>query len=381
MSEDIEHYSDDPLGKRRRWGEAGAYPLLALLLPLLLLLDVAAFWFYRRSFPWETFSLQIWNYLGSEAFKIFTVSLILPLVLLALENNFKLAERLMQNQEERLKTEKQASRDQALRNRQDEEARCLEVISQTIKWWNDAYDCSAEIRYFTKPTGDRSAIEDSLKRLYHIVNAADEVLNNLYFTFRDLDPNIFYHLFRVFVLSSETVAVAIRRNDDWQEIEALQNCLGVILEGINQVAYQRIVSILRSSLELKRARSDRNEQEQKFREDEIGGYRSVLVEWANKLREREKRRNKLLCSIEGQKGEDLRTKVQSLECSIKKSPGSKLRERKEFKEMEDSFRAIPTKDRAAALSALYSPQYVEELADFLGFETFIRSRVGLQVND
>jgi hypothetical protein len=151
---------------------------------------------------------------------------------------------------ERDHMEEQARIDRDERKRQDDKTKRLEAISQTIKWWNDLYDLSAEIRYFTKPKADGPTIEDSLKGIFRIVNTREDVINKLHFTFPTLsldDVDLFREFFRIGVLSSDTGARCIRRkNMASQEIEVLQDCLEVILEGVKNIAHHELVIVLRS---------------------------------------------------------------------------------------------------------------------------------------
>ena len=72
---------------------------LYILLGLLLLLNVATFCIYREAHAAESLSMQIWNYVNSDAFKLLSASLILPIILFVLESKFKLAEAVSKNLE------------------------------------------------------------------------------------------------------------------------------------------------------------------------------------------------------------------------------------------------------------------------------------------
>ena len=71
--------------------------ILLILFGLLLLLNVAAFLIYREAHAAESLSLQLWNYINSDAFKLLSASLILPIILFVLESKFKLAETVSKN--------------------------------------------------------------------------------------------------------------------------------------------------------------------------------------------------------------------------------------------------------------------------------------------
>jgi hypothetical protein len=132
-----------------------------ILLLLLLALNLIAFLIYCMSHPSENLSAQLWVYLESDAFKVITASIILPILLCLLESLFKIS----------------AKRKEELKEKQWE---CIEKTSQT---WNQLFSLASEVRYFEKEANKGARIEDILLKLAKFVSQAEDIVNMWYFRF------------------------------------------------------------------------------------------------------------------------------------------------------------------------------------------------------
>ena len=346
--------------------------ILLILFGLLLLLNVAAFLIYREAHAAESLSLQLWNYINSDAFKLLSASLILPIILFVLESKFKLAETVSKNLEERRRAEGQTRRERAERERQERRSKRVEAISQTIKWWDDLYGLSAEVTYFAKPIGDRPTIEALLKRIKQATFAGEDVVNTLASIFPKLrsDIDLFVPFFNVLLKSTITVAESIRGDTTKpQEIEALKDCLGVILQGTKDIAHHSILTVLNKSSDLLDLDQPDDEKQRLELERDCEDQLVYLRNAAGSLREFERTRNKLLATIESDAVQEFRAKCESLEQKTRNNPEKNLNEFIEFDEVEKAFLSIPTEDRVLAQRIFYSPEYVKFLADFMGLVT------------
>ena len=101
---------------------------ITLLGVLLVVLNAVAFVIYRLAYPKQSFALQLWTYGESDAAKLITASLILPLLVFVVEGRFNVAESVRASRVERARKIQDAKRD----------AR-LEAITQTSQAWNDLF--------------------------------------------------------------------------------------------------------------------------------------------------------------------------------------------------------------------------------------------------
>jgi hypothetical protein len=108
---------------------------IIILFVVFIILNGVVFVSYQRSHPGEGMWKHIWGYASSDAFKVLTTSLLLPIFLLALENHFNISGVI----QERIQSEKQ----KRLEDR-------WECVQKTIRMWNDLNNLTSEIIYFKK---------------------------------------------------------------------------------------------------------------------------------------------------------------------------------------------------------------------------------------
>ena len=75
-----------PFGNIRNW--------IIVLLIALIVLNAAMFLVYRQANPSDSLSLQAWAFLSSDAFKLVTIALFLPIISLFLERLFDVRKNL-----------------------------------------------------------------------------------------------------------------------------------------------------------------------------------------------------------------------------------------------------------------------------------------------
>jgi len=71
--------------------------ILVSLLLILLLLNSFGFVIYHYSHSEQGAADQLWDYLSSDLFELFTISLLLPIILLVLETRFKFIQKILES--------------------------------------------------------------------------------------------------------------------------------------------------------------------------------------------------------------------------------------------------------------------------------------------
>jgi hypothetical protein len=332
---------------------------IGLLLVLLIVLNVIAFSIYRGANPGENLWVQLWNYLESAIFKVITVSLILPLILFALESRFKIAEAVKQNR--------------LMRKRKQEEERSekrWECIEQTSKIWNQLWDLTSEIIYFKKDSDKGTTIEDLLIRLRNLTTSAEDVLNMWSHRFPDL-PAKYYESFLMFfnteLDSAETVAWCIRYSKSEREIRKMQNSLRRIVESINYLVHHKCIDVLKYSMELLELKeANVSEGKQHDITSEIDEATKNLKEWADAISREEYRHNKPFSFANTPDVKALREKYQKLaEWMLENPKKSPDKDYAEYDNFSRLFYKIPHEQAGP----YFSKDFVLYLANWISLES------------
>jgi hypothetical protein len=142
------------MDRSRAWA-----PFVALALALVTL-NMLGLFLFSKAHPADPFAIQVWEYTESELARLITVSLILPMLLLALERKFKIVDTIEQRDQEREKERTAAERDRARLNRESR-AQSVELVSGV---WLELLSLCYEIAYATD-FDDESRVSDLNRRL------------------------------------------------------------------------------------------------------------------------------------------------------------------------------------------------------------------------
>lgn len=332
-------------------------------LSLLLVLNYIVFLIYQTSHPSENLYAQLWVYFGSDAFKVITVSLILPILLVIFESHFKIVETIKNNREERKRKEEDQRRE-----------RRWECIEQTSKIWDELYSLSTEVRFFKAAANEEASIEDILQRLEKFANSAVEVVNMWLFRFPNLHEGekneaaeAFVVFMNIILNSATTVAYFIQESGNTKEVSEMQDSLERIQGGINTIAHHNILSILKLSTDLLGG-ALLTDREQSIKSD-VNNQLNFLKFWADELKRDEMKNNEIFPHIEGKAVEDFRKTFKSIKKWKQNHPEKQVNESKEFSNFKKLFYEIPFEKRARARKIPYSWDYISHLADLLAFES------------
>ena len=334
-------------GKRR----SAMFWIISLVI-LLLALNLIVFFIYQTSHPSENLSAQLWVYLESDAFKVITASIILPILLCLLESLFKIS----------------AKRKEELKEKQ------WECIEQTSKIWNELHSLSTEVRYFKAAANEEASIEDILKRLEKFTNSAEDVINMWRFRFPNLYEGEKNEAIDAFVLfmnillnSANTVAYFIQENGNTKEVSEMQDSLESIQGGINTIAHHNILSIPKLSTDL--LGGALSPDREPSINSELNTRLNFLKFWVAELELDEMKNNEIFPHIEGNEIEDFRKKFKSIKKWKQEHPKIHMSESKEFSNFRELFYKIPFEKRIRARKIPYSWEYLRHLADLLAFES------------
>lgn len=331
---------------------------IGLLLVLLIVLNVIAFSVYRGANPGENLWVQLWNYLESAIFKVITVSLILPLILFALESRFKIAETVRQNRFIRERKEKEERKEKR-----------WECIEQTSKVWNQLWDLASEVAYFKKDADKGTTIEDLIIRLRNLTTLAEDVTNMWSHRFPDL-PAKYYESFLIFFdaesNSAETVAWCIRCGSDAEEILKMQDSLKRIVESINYLTHHRFIDVLKhstQSLELREANESSDKQEET--ESKINEHIEYLKAWAKAIQTGERGHNTPFSFADTADAKALREAYRELREWTLKNPGKNPTDNyTKYDNFKHLFYKIPHEQAGPC----YSKDFVLYLANWISLE-------------
>jgi hypothetical protein len=302
---------------------------------------------------WE----HLWEYGESVVFRVLTVSLILPILLLLLQTTFNIRGAI----EERIKKEKVARRE-----------RRLECINLTAKIWNQLYDLTNEVRHFRKIPEKCDGIHELIKSMGSYANRSEDVVRLWHSELEILEPEeeFFLIFINTILHATQTVAYAIAEGDNEEECEDLKDCLGVIQESVKTVAHQKILCLLTyhiDLLNLKEANDNKDKENEILAE--IKKLRNSMREWAEALKTEEITTNAILSAAQGVEVDHFRQHAEQLLTYIRDNPGKPFTEFDGFEKFTDSFGNIPDQEVLRSSKIQYTKQFVRHLAKWLARES------------
>lgn len=366
------------LGSTRTW--------IFLLLALLILSNIIVFIIYNQSHLNEDVWTQLWTYFTTEPFKVLTISLILPLLTLFVENLFSLrnilGERLFE-----MKKIRDERREERKKKELEVRSKCIEKTANAL---NELFSLISELIYFRKDFGDKSektSIENILSKIENISLSINEIMNIWHFRF----PNLRHkegeeHLtdFLVYFLtlltnSTFTIADHIQRSDDLKELEELRNTLSSIQCGVRSLVYQKTLTILKCSIEIWEFTEKAKEEKTKVGKAEamikVGKAEAMikkrldfLKDRAKWIREEELEHNKVLANDQSFETQTFRKASRKVEKLALERPNVDISLSKEYLDCKEKFKRIKHKDLARCYRR-YSLDWVKHLSDILHWRT------------
>lgn len=212
--------------------------ILIYLLLILFLGNYALFWIFQINNPTLTIYKQIFSYFDTSIFKIFSVSLMFPIIFLLIDSIFKLREKRME----------------------EKKARKIETIKLTQDLWDDLAKITAEFVYSNNIKNPEEIVTLNSKMVSFIVKN-EAVVNSWHIEFYDLkkllknedDDFDFTDIFLMpinILLSSILSIIDFKGLDSYNEneIRTLQECVLLIYDGIRGSLHHQILRLLKNAM-------------------------------------------------------------------------------------------------------------------------------------
>lgn len=313
---------------------------------------------YQRVYPHQTPAVQLWNYFQSSIFQVLVGSALLPLLVLLVQGLFNIKGAV----QERIQREKEVRR-----------GKRLECLRLTAEMWNQLYELASQVRHYRRSRYDDGGIHHILEKIANFPSSAEDVVNMWHFRLglSEEDQRWFLVFVNALLRATETVAYAIQESANQEESADLQDCLGVIQEGIGTIAHQPIIIVLTHSMELLELKADRQSSpKRRCSQRIIDGQLRKLKKWGKELKEREVRFNSILPGIEGLEVEAFRTATDEVLAWTAVHPGEDLLGHcRELGDFVAKFWNIPPEKLIYAWKTAYSKKFVKWLAEWLVFES------------
>jgi hypothetical protein len=352
--------------------------ILYLVIGLLILLNYVCFVIYRDSHITETYPTQLWNYLSSDLCKLITISLLLPIITLILESNFKFIQSLMENRLEREK---------AIRAERSQKRR--DVILSTQTMLNRLFDLAIQVQHFEAGGSKKSAtrtvqhskdnsltkIEEIIKDLEQFSVTAVDIVNEWdTLKISNEDSDMFLYFMNFVLLCAADVANYIEKTIDPDERLKLQLALSVIWNVVSYVAHQGIISMLKLHMEILELQDDQAAEDQLEKvTSDIDNYRKALAGWMQLIKSSEQSHRDRLPEIKSKAGVAFNEAFEKAREYLKQNPEKTWYDYEENQAVKDLYDKVPRMDRFVSMYKTYSKEFILYLADELGYENFINN--------
>ncbi len=242
---------------------------IKILLGALLVSNVLVFLIFQTTKSGDSIWTQVIAYLESDAFKVITISLLLPILLFLFESVFKVRKAMEERQE----------KEQDLRR--ERQWKCIE---STAHMWDELYSLVSGVIYHVEDGEAGGGGEAALRNLNNLVGREWPTVNMWSFRFPNLtadDIDLFLYPMNMLLRSAITVVYALRQDtaaaSDFDRQE-LKDALGAIQSGLERIAHHKILSILKLSMDVEDpyVPSDRKQRSAKGIGQRLGDLRNAV---------------------------------------------------------------------------------------------------------
>jgi hypothetical protein len=356
---------------------------ITLLASLLVALFLAV---YRPSHPGVNWQSQVWDYLGSEQFKIAAVSLGLPILLLFIETQFKIVQGIQQSRQKQAEVEAAERLAQVRRERDERAERRLDTISQTQKMLDDLFDLSIQVVYYKKAsvasTGAQRDAEQLLGDLFRLVVRSELAVHywGLRLGIPDEDQELLLEFINAIMLASDGTARVLRDGRTTPEHAAeLQAALEVVVDRCKTICHYPILRIMDTSTRLRQLQEeeggDTTVQGQIIElESLLEDNRTVLRGWKDWMDAFEAEHDELLAGINEPEVRALRQAVREAEEWLATEAGRHMDDYDKRSVVQTRLDAVPRRTRYIHGGFYYSDIFIKRLADEMLFQ-FLLERI------
>ncbi len=224
---------------------------IKILIGALLGANVLVFLVFQATKSGESIWAQVIAYLESDAFKVITISLLLPILLFLLESVFKVRKAMEErNQRERERRKERQEKEQD--RRKERQWKCIE---STAEMWDELYSLASEVTYHFEDKGAGERVQAVLRNLNNLISRGETIINMWSFRFPNLtadDLDLFLYPMNMLLKSAITVGYSLAQDTtEASEVDRreLKDALGAIQSSLLGIAHHNILSILKLSMD------------------------------------------------------------------------------------------------------------------------------------
>jgi hypothetical protein len=346
-----------------------------ILLLVLILSNFIVFGIYNQSTPNGDVWTKLWTYFTTEPFKVLTISLILPLLTLFLENLFSLRNILGERLYEMKKVQEERREE---RKKKELEVRS-ECIKKTASALNELFSLISELIYFRKDSNENSektSIEKILKKIENISLKFNEIMNIWHFRFPNLRhvegdetlTDFLVYFLRLLTDCTFTIIDYIEKSEDPIELKELRNTLSSIQCGVRSIIYHNSLTILKCSVEIWEYTLEKDEEKVKNAEAMIKERLDFLKQCTKWIREEELEHNIVLANSESPEVKAFRKASKNVEKLAFEDSKIDLSKSKQYLDCKEKFKRIKHNDLARC-NRRCSLDWVRHISDILRWRT------------
>ncbi|HLF79123.1 MAG TPA: hypothetical protein VJB57_16705 [Dehalococcoidia bacterium] len=346
--------------KRVIWIPAAILLVAGLLVALFLLV-------YRPSHTGQEWQAQAWSYLGSEQFKIAAVSLSLPILVLFIETQFKVIQRVQENRQKQvdaLVAEKSQRR--------------LETVQETQQLLDDLFDAAIQVIFYTNRPADsskeRESVEDILQKLWRLaIRGESAVLQwGIRLDMPGEDVDLLLEYVNVILLACDGTARCLRDTQRTPESNAeLQAALEVVIDYCKRICYTPILHVMDLTTQLHELPSAGVDQATAILRQgilaELDGRRSGLRDWKNWNATFTSQHQELLGSDDDPAVLAWRTGAKQAETWLSEEAGRIAEAYEQYDGLRALLAEVPPVIRYGQGGMTYSEAFIKVLADEMLF--------------
>lgn len=357
---------------------------ITILLSLILVLNFLFLCVYHQQAietkPNQSFFVSIWTYFGSDAFNYVTITLLLPILVLFIENLFE----VRKNVNERINERRKSAEERREKERQSSIDARWKLIEKTSNSYIDFFNSISDLAHFQKSNNEASKEEkkgtekkneittDIRKKLDKHVNSINSLFNEWYNMFPNLnanDGNLCFqdhvcYLINVLLNSAGTISIYIDRSNDSKELDELRHTIATIQNFLQGHIYHNTLNVLKMSILVWEGSFEKDSQKIVKANSEINLAMKNLNNIAKHIMHEEMQNNELLSNVEGEEREDFCKSVKKIITFTQANPHQDHKESEEYKKSIELFEKIKH-EQLATSTGFYSIEWVRLLSDQL----------------
>ncbi|WGK64073.1 hypothetical protein [Croceiramulus getboli] len=332
---------------------------ITVLFVILIGLNLIGYSIHQQAFNELSGARSLWQYLQSDLFKLLTISLVLPILLLLLENRLKIIEnaRAQRAQEaEKIKIARMQLRQ--------------EVLNSFISDWNRLFLYVNELRFYSEDLKNKKQrkLNTIQTELIASVIAWERNLNDMYYTYpklQEYEPLIHYFINFMFTLATSSADHMKKVLQEPLELERLQTQMGNLSEHVKTVFFQPFMTIVKTLNRLDAIDPKAEPKEYETCLQQIQNWLDYLKGDALYLAQEEIKANDLFAGVETPPAREYHATLQSYIQFLKEHPEKNIHDFPQVGDFLQFFRTLDTWQLTQNRPVPLSRAAIEHLHDIL----------------